>query len=57
MNTYRAVQCADGRWRIQWSLDGHLMGLIFGSFDSQAEATFRVYELARMETEEAPRDS
>jgi hypothetical protein len=55
MNTYRLVILDAGRWGVEWAVDGQVQGLLTGTFDSEAEAAFRVYELARLEMEEAPR--
>jgi hypothetical protein len=49
LNTYRAVSVGTGRWAVEWSRDGTVIGRVFGSFDTEAEALFSVYELARME--------
>ncbi len=55
LNTYRAVSAGLGRWVVECSRDGAVIGRLFGSFDTEAEALFSVYELARMECTEAPR--
>ena len=55
MNTYQPVRLDDGRWAVEWSANGEVLGLTFGTFDTEPEAAFHVYELARMEMREAPR--
>jgi hypothetical protein len=55
MNTYRTVPLENGRWGVVWLVDGQVRGEVVGTFDTEAEATFRVYELARLERDEAPR--
>ena len=56
MNMYRTVPPGPRRWGIEWRIDDRTPGLMVGTFDNEAEAAFRVYELARMEMEEAPRE-
>jgi hypothetical protein len=53
VNTYRAVPLASGRWAIAWSTKGQNQGLLFGTFETEVEALFRVYEFARIELLEA----
>jgi hypothetical protein len=55
MNTYCAVPLESGRWAVEWSVDGIVHGLTFGTFDLKVEALFHAYELARMEWREASR--
>jgi hypothetical protein len=33
MNTYCAVPLESGRWAVEWSVDGIVQGLTFGTFD------------------------
>jgi hypothetical protein len=52
MNTYRAIPLAAKKWAIEWSMANVVQGLVFGAFDTESEAAFNAYELARMEWHE-----
>ncbi len=54
MNTYRVMPLRSGRWAVEWSSNGTPMGLVPGTFDTEAETQFAAYELAKMEALERP---
>ena len=53
MNTYRVATVAPTQWAVEWFADGIPQGLVFGRFDSRAEALFSAFSLTRMEWHEA----
>jgi hypothetical protein len=54
VNTYRVVPVSPGRWAVEWSADGKVIGPVYGTFDSETEALFAAYGLSRMEAVERP---
>jgi hypothetical protein len=54
VNTYRVVSVSSDRWAVEWSSNGTPMGLVPGTFDTEAETQFAAYELAKMEALERP---
>ena len=55
MNTYRAVHLETGRWAVEWSVGGTVLANTSGTFDTEADAAFAAYALARDEWEGASR--
>jgi hypothetical protein len=49
MNTYRAIPTESGHWVVGWWINGIWRGPVWGAFDTEAEAAFYAYSLARME--------
>jgi hypothetical protein len=57
MKSYRAVpnpEAEDGSWVVECSTGGTITGYIADNFQSEAEAQFRVYMLARTEAIKDP---
>jgi hypothetical protein len=55
MNTYRAVRLETGRWAVEWTADGAVVGCVPGTFDTEVEAYVAAFNLTRLEWAEAPR--
>ncbi len=49
MNAYEAVQIRPDRWAIEWFVNDVSQGLLAGSYDTELETLFMVYELAKLE--------
>jgi hypothetical protein len=57
MNTYRVApnpQAFGGKWVVEWTFDGEFKGYISGDFETEAEAQFRAFTLARIEAGKDP---
>ncbi len=52
MNSYAPVQIRPDRWAIEWFVNDVSQGLMAGSYDTELETLFMVYELARLEFNE-----
>lgn len=55
MNTYRAIQNEAGGWTVEWSRNGIVQDLLWGTTGTEAEALYAAWNLTRMEWAETPR--
>ena len=49
MNTYRAICTESGRWVVECTVNGSVVGYAPGSFDTKLEAYTAAYNLTRLE--------
>jgi len=55
MDTYRVVLTGPGQWAIEWCVDGVVQGFLQGRYDTEVEASFDAFSLARrQQTRERP---
>jgi hypothetical protein len=55
MSTYRAIRVESGHWVLEWWVRGVRQGLVWGWFETEADALLARCDLVTMEYREAPR--